>query len=224
MVLGIVALINFVLVLAAFLTGKLKNGSWLKKLFCAIHKPLGYILTALIVIHLVLTIPLIQQRPFIIYVLGFAMLLCVLTAIVALRVIKNKRKAFIIHKLCALVMAVFLILHIAFCITSLNEYNQQVATITFSDIEISDVTDGEYIGEYDVGYIYAEVKVTVSQGVIKDIELLKHLNERGEAGERVIPEILSKQSIDVNAISGATNSSKVIKKAVEDALEKGATR
>jgi uncharacterized protein with FMN-binding domain len=36
-----------------------------------------------------------------------------------------------------------------------------------------------------------------------------------------VDQIVSEQKIDVDAISGATNSSKVIKKAVENALENG---
>lgn len=42
-----------------------------------------------------------------------------------------------------------------------------------------------------------------------------------QAAEAVLEEILRQQRIDVDTVSGATNSSKVLKKAVEDALKSG---
>ena len=42
-----------------------------------------------------------------------------------------------------------------------------------------------------------------------------------KAAETVINEIVDEQRIDVDAVSGATNSSIVIKKAVENALKSG---
>ena len=87
--------------------------------------------------------------------------------------------------------------------------------------EFSDVSDGVYIGEYDVNFIYAKVEVTVQNGEITDIIILEHRHEHGKAAETVINEIVDEQRIDVDAVSGATNSSIVIKKAVENALKSG---
>jgi uncharacterized protein with FMN-binding domain len=224
MILGIITAAIFILVSAIFFTQKLKDDSWFKKLFAVIHKPLGYLLVVLAVIHLAITLPLIQQRPFIIYLFGTGMLVSTIAAIIVLCQIKDKRKAFAWHRLCALAIALFLIVHIVFCVTSFNEYKRDVAAISFSDPDISSVADGEYIGECDVGYIFAKVNVTVIDGVITNIDILEHRNERGKAGEGVIDEILSEQCTDVDAVSGATNSSRVIKKAVENALEKGINR
>jgi uncharacterized protein with FMN-binding domain len=92
--------------------------------------------------------------------------------------------------------------------------------MTFSDIDISSITDGIYEGECNVDYIYAKVSVSVKEGVITDLKLLEHKNERGAAAERIVEDILDKQTINVDAVSGATNSSKVIKKAVENALRR----
>lgn len=221
MILGIMTAAVFFGVSAVFFTERLKNGSRIKKLFSLIHKPLGYSLVVLAVVHLALALPLIRQRPIIIYILGAAAAVCALAAIIAWHRIKDKRKALVWHKFCALVMALFLIAHIVFCVTSFMEYQQDIASISFSDPKISTIADGEYIGECDVGYLFAKVKVTVSSGAVTNIELLEHRNERGKAGESVIDEILSAQRTDVDAVSSATNSSKVIKKAVENALEKG---
>ena len=96
-----------------------------------------------------------------------------------------------------------------------------VKETTFDEINITDVSDGVYIGEYDVNFIYAKVEVTVQNGEITDIIILEHRHEHGKAAETVINEIVDEQRIDVDAVSGATNSSIVIKKAVENALKSG---
>ena len=101
------------------------------------------------------------------------------------------------------------------------DYKRAVGETTFGEIDIADVSDGIYIGEYDVNFIYAKVEVTVEDGEIVSINILEHRHERGKAAETVIEKIIEEQKIDVDAISGATNSSTVIKKAVENALKGG---
>jgi uncharacterized protein with FMN-binding domain len=54
--------------------------------------------------------------------------------------------------------------------------------------------------------------------VITDVEIVEHRHDLGGAAESVVDDILIHQRIDVDAVSGATNSSSVIKKAVENAL------
>ncbi|NBH13037.1 FMN-binding protein [Lachnospiraceae bacterium] len=99
------------------------------------------------------------------------------------------------------------------------DYKRAVKETSFDEIDIANVSDGIYIGEYDVNFIYAKVEVTVEDGKIVSINILEHRHERGKAAETVIDKIMEEQKIDVDAISGATNSSIVIKKAVENALK-----
>ncbi len=101
------------------------------------------------------------------------------------------------------------------------DYKRAIGETTFDEIDIADVSDGTYIGEYDVNFIYAKVEVTVEDGEIVSINILEHRHERGKAAEKVIEKIIEEQKIDVDAVSGATNSSTVIKKAVENALKGG---
>ncbi len=101
------------------------------------------------------------------------------------------------------------------------DYKRAVVETTIGEIDIADVSDGIYIGEYDVNFIYAKVEVTVEDGEIVSINILEHRHERGKAAEKVIEKIIEEQKIDVDAVSGATNSSTVIKKAVENALKGG---
>lgn len=102
---------------------------------------------------------------------------------------------------------------------SVADYKHAVNEISIEDICISDVSDGVYIGECDVDFIYAKVEVTIHSGMIAELKILEHKNGRGQAAEAIIAEIISEQKIDVDAVSGATNSSTVLKKAVENALK-----
>lgn len=106
-------------------------------------------------------------------------------------------------------------------LNSVKDYKDEVASIAIHDIDLASVPDGTYTGDCDVNYIYAKVEVTVKSGVITDIRLLEHKNGKGKPAEAIINTILEKQSLDVDAVSGATNSSTVIKKAIENALTNG---
>lgn len=104
-------------------------------------------------------------------------------------------------------------------IDRVGEYKRAVKETTIEEVNISDIPDGVYIGEYDVNFIYAKVEVDVSGGKIIDVRILEHRQERGKAAETVANEIVDEQRIDVDTVSGAMNSSIVIKKAVEVALK-----
>lgn len=101
------------------------------------------------------------------------------------------------------------------------DYKRSVREISMEEIRLSDIPDGVYTGECDVHFIAARVEVTVQNGEIAGIRILEHKNERGQAAEAVIERIVSEQRICVDAVSGATNSSTVLKKAVENALKSG---
>ncbi len=101
---------------------------------------------------------------------------------------------------------------------SIQRYQNAVANMSFTHADAANVPDGTYIGECDVQFIYAKVEVTVQGGHITGIDLLEHRHERGEAAEGIENEIVARQKIDVDIVSGATNSSQVIKKAVDNAL------
>ena len=54
---------------------------------------------------------------------------------------------------------------------SVADYKQVVKETTFEEIDISEISDGIYIGEYDVNFIYAKVEVTVQNGEVTNINL-----------------------------------------------------
>ena len=125
-------------------------------------------------------------------------------------------------KIVMILIMLFLLLALIFGIAYIDrvgEYKRAVKETTIEEVNISDIPDGVYIGEYDVNFIYAKVEVDVSGGKIIDVRILEHRQERGKAAEAVANEIVDEQRIDVDTVSGATNSSIVIKKAVEVALK-----
>ncbi|MFC2076942.1 FMN-binding protein [candidate division KSB1 bacterium] len=83
------------------------------------------------------------------------------------------------------------------------------------------LADGIYEGSSKGGPVRAEVRVTIKNQRITDIELVKHDTWRGKKAEPVIPKrIIEKQSTDVETVTGATVSSRVIMNAVQGAVEK----
>lgn len=127
-------------------------------------------------------------------------------------------------KIISVIILLFLLIGLicgAVYLKNVADYKRAIGETTFDEIDIADVSDGIYIGEYDVNFIYAKVEVTVENGEIVSINILEHRHERGKAAETVIEKIIEEQKIDVDAVSGATNSSTVIKKAVENALKGG---
>lgn len=103
-----------------------------------------------------------------------------------------------------------------------RHYVRTVEEITLSDVNLSSLADGGYLGECDADFVAARVRVTIQGGRITAIEVLEHRNGRGTAAEILPARIVAAQSPDVDAVAGATNSSRVICKAVENALCSGA--
>ena len=79
------------------------------------------------------------------------------------------------------------------------------------------VADGTYDSHCEV----APVRVTVVDQKITDIILLEHENGLGGKADVIADDILARQSLDVDTISGATVSRKAILKSIENALQSG---
>lgn len=97
-----------------------------------------------------------------------------------------------------------------------------VAPLIGSRLEHEKLTDGVYEGNYRSLPNSAVVRVTVAEGRIVNIELVKQFASwKGKKVGEVIPRrIISEQSTRVDAVTGATNSSRVIMNAVQRAVEK----
>lgn len=82
------------------------------------------------------------------------------------------------------------------------------------------LVDGVYEGSAKGGPNKATVRVTIEGQKMTNIEILEHSALRGKKAEPILPQrMIDAQSTNVDAVSGATNSSKVIMNAVQNALE-----
>jgi uncharacterized protein with FMN-binding domain len=98
---------------------------------------------------------------------------------------------------------------------------EEINRIAVRDVALSTVKDGSYEGSQRNFPVTAKVRVTVENGRITDIRLLRHFHGPGHGADEILGRVLAKQSLQVDAVSGATYSSKVVLKAIESALEKG---
>jgi uncharacterized protein with FMN-binding domain len=93
--------------------------------------------------------------------------------------------------------------------------------VTGGRVDHTKLKDGTYEGSYRGGPNKASVQVTIKDNNLVNIEILQHQAWRGVIAEATIVErIIASQSTEVDAVSGATNSSRVIMNAVQNAIEK----
>lgn len=129
---------------------------------------------------------------------------------------KKKKKALVT----VLVMiAVVAVAGFALYFVSAKQLQTAMEEMTYTHTDAANVPDGTYVGECDVTLVYAKVQVTVKDGQMTDIQLLEHDNGRGSAAENIVEVVMDKQTIAVDDVSGATISSKVIRKAIDNALD-----
>lgn len=106
----------------------------------------------------------------------------------------------------------------------LQNYNKIINGISIKEVNLAKVSDGTYKGSFDALMIEADTSVTVKNHKIVDIKLLHHKNERGKPAEVIPMRVVKAQSLKVDTVSGATNSSKVILMSIQNALEKGSIK
>jgi len=95
---------------------------------------------------------------------------------------------------------------------------KQLENLPISEVNLMELDDGSYTGNYKVFPVSAEVRVTMNNHKITEIELIEHKNGEGAAAEVIPEKVVEAQTLDVDVVSGATYSSKVILKAIENAL------
>ena len=129
-----------------------------------------------------------------------------------------------IRRIVISVIAVILILiagaTAAFMIIA-SRYEKGMKELTINAVDASRLADGVYTGSFYLLPNTSKVRVTIAGGRISSIDLLSHLHGKGHSGEKIIDRIIDKQSLQVDVISGATGSSKVILKAVGKAFISG---
>jgi uncharacterized protein with FMN-binding domain len=102
-----------------------------------------------------------------------------------------------------------------------NTAKEQLASMTYAEVDMALVTDGMYEGETNAGLVSVKVAVLVENHAIRDIRIVEHQNGMGSAAESIVGAMVEKNDYEVDAVSGATLSSEAIKSAVSKALSTG---
>jgi uncharacterized protein with FMN-binding domain len=95
---------------------------------------------------------------------------------------------------------------------------EQLAHTTISEVDLAGLENGVYTGSYKAFPVTAEVRVTINNHRITEIKLVEHKNGQGAPAEVIPDRVVEEQTLGVEEVSGATYSSKVILKAIENAL------
>lgn len=96
---------------------------------------------------------------------------------------------------------------------------EALAKTKVESFDLSKTENGVYTGDHSVLPVKAKVEVTIQDHVITNLDLIEHFNGQGTGAEVILERVLEEQDIAVDVISGATYSSVVILKAIEDALK-----
>lgn len=124
------------------------------------------------------------------------------------------------------ILTVLLVLVLAagvLIVTAVKDSAEKMNAIVNADIDMAQVADGIYTGSSDSGLVEVEVLVEVRNHQITSIDLVHHQNGKGASAEAILEEMIAQNTDNVDAVSGATMSSKTIRGAVNAALQKGLT-
>ncbi len=93
--------------------------------------------------------------------------------------------------------------------------------VEISAVDPSSLSDGTYEGSYSAGRWSNEVAVTIKEGKITDIKVVKDVGfvQEGLSG-KIFDRVIKSQNTTVDAVSGATVTSKAYLKSIENALKK----
>jgi uncharacterized protein with FMN-binding domain len=120
------------------------------------------------------------------------------------------------------IVGTILIALIVVCVIGINifsnSYDKKMRELTISNVDMSKIPDGTYKGNYKIFPIVVEVEIIIKDKKITKIDITKHQTGQGKPAEAIVNKVIEEQSLNVDTISGATGSSKVILKAIEIAL------
>jgi uncharacterized protein with FMN-binding domain len=98
--------------------------------------------------------------------------------------------------------------------------SQEILNLNIHTPDLQQSKDGNYVGQYESKMVKAEVMVKINNHSIEDIDIINHETGLGKKAEVLVDSVLVHQTIELDAISGATVSSKVILKSIESAIHK----
>ncbi|TAL38036.1 MAG: FMN-binding protein [Spirochaetes bacterium] len=100
-----------------------------------------------------------------------------------------------------------------------SEETRAIRALRINDVDLSRIPDGVYEGSFSYGSFNYLVRTTVKKHRIANVEILKNRDTvYARKAEGVVGRVLEKQTPNVDAVSGATTTSKALLKAIEYSL------
>lgn len=127
---GYISLISFLLLATKFVMRRMKNQK-MNRFFKKIHKPVSCIFLLSCIIHLILVIPVLKTRNLLVVFSGYLGF--------------------------GIAILIILFCHVIVYYMDFIHYKDSIQGIEITEIDISTIPDGNYVGDYNVGYIYAKV-------------------------------------------------------------------
>ena len=214
---GYICLTLLFLLLIKFLARRFK---WTKidRTLMKFHKYIAFSFLLVAIVHFILVLKVLAGRHLVITISGIIILVTGLLLTTVCHLLKDRKVEIKFHRAFSMIMAIMLLLHLVVNIADFNAYGKAIDAIDIKEVDLMEVADGTYFGEYDAGFVYAKVSVTVADHKITEVKLLKHITERGKPAEVIINSMVDENRIDVDSVSSATNSSLVIQQACVNAL------
>ena len=119
----------------------------------------------------------------------------------------------------SITVVVIIALFVGLILSVIIKQAVELKSIDKTPVDISEVPDGVYEGYSETTLVKVRVRVTVADGRIENIEILEHECGRGKPAESIVANMKTGNTVEVDAVSGATVSSEVIKAAVRNALK-----
>ena len=104
------------------------------------------------------------------------------------------------------------------CLSLTASMKKSLAKIENEDIDMETVEDGIFEGHSELDLVKVDVKVLVKNHKLIKVELLRHECGLGHPADVIVDKMVEQNTWDVDAVSGATVSSEIIKNAVNKAL------
>lgn len=121
-----------------------------------------------------------------------------------------------------IIAGIVLFLLAALFFTVIDGLKEAVA-VEVGSVDLSGAADGSYTGRYEFKRWSAAVRVEVRNHRIEDITLLEDVRaaELTDCADETFRRVLEAQNTQVDAVTGATATSKAYLKAIENALDGG---
>ncbi len=98
-----------------------------------------------------------------------------------------------------------------------NKARKEIMAMPIENVDLTTIADGKYQGHFNNQLRNYSVEVTIKDYIITNIKTINN-SPSNKYSNNLFNKIIEEQKVNVDTISGATVTSKMILKAVEDAL------